>query len=36
VRAWPDGGSLLDQPVKLVQAFDIIGDQYAIFEKGRG
>ena len=22
---WPDGGSMLDQPVKLVEAFDVIG-----------
>jgi len=24
-RVWPDGGSLLDQPCKLVQAFNVIG-----------
>lgn len=22
--SWPDGGALLDQPVKLVRAFDMI------------
>jgi hypothetical protein len=22
---WPDGGALLDQPARLIQAFDIIG-----------
>lgn len=25
VASWPDGGALLDQPVKLVQAFRAIG-----------
>lgn len=25
-REWPDGGSLLDQPCKLVEAFAVIGD----------
>lgn len=24
IRTWPDGGTLLDQPVKLVRAFDVI------------
>lgn len=24
IRVWPDGGTLLDQPVKLVRAFDVI------------
>ncbi len=26
VVRWPDGRALIDQPVKLVQAFDIIAD----------
>lgn len=26
VVRWPDGRSLIDQPVKLVRAFDIIAD----------
>jgi hypothetical protein len=30
LRAWPDGGALLDQPVKLTQAFRTIA-----FEKAR-
>jgi len=25
-RVWPDGGALLDQPCKLVQAFNVIAD----------
>ena len=25
---WPDGRALIDQPVKLVQAFDIIADTF--------
>lgn len=36
VREWPDGRALLDQPVKLVEAFDVIADQKEIFRKGRG
>jgi hypothetical protein len=30
---WPDGGSLLDQPVKLVRAFSIIGHTIQRYEK---
>lgn len=30
---WPDGGSLLDQPVKLVQAFGYIRTLCAFYEK---
>lgn len=26
---WPDGGALLDQPVKLVEAFAVIGNALA-------
>jgi hypothetical protein len=32
---WPDGGSLLDQPVKLVEAFSVIGHALKRFEKGK-
>lgn len=34
LRAWPDGGSLLDQPVKLIGAFRIIGRERALALKG--
>jgi hypothetical protein len=27
--AWPDGGALLGQPLKLVQAFNVIGSALA-------
>lgn len=30
---WPDGGSLLDQPVKLVSAFNYIRSLAAFYEK---
>lgn len=30
---WPDGGSLLDQPVKLVSAFGYIRGLTAFYEK---
>jgi hypothetical protein len=32
---WPDGGPLLDQPVKLTRAFAIIRATFASFEKKR-
>lgn len=32
---WPDGGSLLDQPVKLVQAFGVIRALCPYYEKRR-
>lgn len=31
---WPDGRSLLDQPVKLVRAFGVIGATLERFKKG--
>lgn len=30
---WPDGGSILDQPVKLVKAFNLIRSLSAYYEK---
>ena len=30
---WPDGGSLLDQPVKLTRAFAVIRESIARYEK---
>lgn len=30
---WPDGGSILDQPVKLVRAFNFIRALSAFYEK---
>ena len=30
---WPDGGALLDQPVKLTRAFAVIAVQLSRFEK---
>lgn len=33
--AWPDGRSLLDQPVKLVRAFDMIRSLSGWHEKKR-
>jgi len=33
---WPDGGSMLDQPVKLVQAFSYIRQLCAHYEKAAG
>lgn len=30
---WPDGGALLDQPVKLVQAFNMIRSMAAFYER---
>lgn len=32
---WPDGGALLDQPAKLVQAFGIIRSLSPYYEKRR-
>jgi hypothetical protein len=32
-RIWPDGGSLLDQPVKLVRAFSVISEAVAKVRK---
>lgn len=28
-RVWPDGRALLDQPERLVRAFDLIGREWA-------
>ena len=30
---WPDGGALLDQPVKLVQAFNLIRTLSPYYER---
>jgi hypothetical protein len=30
---WPDGGALLDQPVKLIEAFGIVGEALKRFKK---
>lgn len=30
---WPDGGSLLDQPAVLVQAFNVISNELARLRK---
>lgn len=32
---WPDGGSILDQPVKLVKAFNMIRSLIPFYLKGR-
>lgn len=32
---WPDGGSILDQPVKLVAAFNMIRSLSSFYEKPR-
>jgi len=32
---WPDGRPLLDQPVKLIRAFDVIYDQAEKSKPGR-
>lgn len=34
VLRWPDGGALIDQPVKLMQAFNIIADTIERLKKG--
>lgn len=34
VREWPDGRCLLDQPVKLMTAFNIIADTLESLRKG--
>lgn len=31
---WPDGGPVIDQPVKLTQAFNIIGATLHRYKKG--
>lgn len=33
---WPDGGALLDQPVKLVEAFGTVGAAIRTYEKKGG
>ncbi len=33
---WPDGRALLDQPLKLVQAFNVIGAAVAEVRKAGG
>lgn len=30
---WPDGRAVLDQPLRLVQAFNIIGNEFAVRRK---
>jgi hypothetical protein len=35
IGRWPDGGALLDQPVKLVQSFRAIGAEIAKRQPGR-
>ena len=32
---WPDGGAILDQPVKLVQAFNFIRSLYGFYENNK-
>jgi len=32
--SWPDGGSILDQPVKLVSAFNMIRSLTPFYERG--
>ena len=32
---WPDGGAVLDQPLKLVQAFAVIGNALAEGRKAK-
>lgn len=32
---WPDGGALLDQPMKLREAFNLIRSLAPYYEKGR-
>lgn len=32
---WPDGGALIDQPRKLVEAFNFIRSLYAFYERQR-
>lgn len=32
-HVWPDGGALLDQPMVLIQAFAVIGNQLARLRK---
>lgn len=34
--SWPDGGSILDQPVKLVAAFNMIRSLSPFYESNRG
>lgn len=33
---YPDGGSVLDQPLVLLDAFSVIGDQLVKVKKGDG
>jgi hypothetical protein len=34
-RVWPDGGAFLDQPMILIEAFDVIGKAMHDFDAKR-
>lgn len=33
---YPDGGAVLDQPIVLLEAFDVIGSAIAFYRKTNG